>query len=170
MIKDKDVADIEDYLKVSPIEDLPEARSSVSYTLNSKDGFNLIFTVRSNDEAELIELMADLEAGFIKRGYGAKNGGVKPVETKPTGVKCPTCGADLVEFETKTGKSGVKCSTAGWDPINKEATGCDYVKWNDTPNDPATPNQIQLLKDKNLWEEGMTKSEASKKISEVLGK
>lgn len=175
-IIDKDVADIEDYLKDKELESLPEAKSSVSYSLVSEGGFPLIFTVRCNDEGELLDLMGDLEGGFVKRGYqpDRKYGSVKVVSPAPVSDKsdvCPKCNAPLVEFTTKTGKSGVRCSTNVWNPETKTAEGCDYIKWNDTPTDePATANQMQLLKDKNLWEEGMTKAQASKKIKSVLGK
>lgn len=154
---------------------MPEATSSVTYNLVSKDGYPLLFTVRRNDEAELFELMIDLESSFSTRGYTADNkrGSAKQVPLV-AGVVCPKCGSPLVSFTSKDGtKSGVKCSTAKWDFDNKVATGCDYVKWDNTPNtevELATPAQEKLLKDKRLWEEGMTKAEASAKISSVLGK
>ena len=167
----KDTADIEEYLKDKELETMPEAKSSVSYSLVSEKGFPLIFTVRSNSEAELLELMSDLEDSLEKRGYSAKGGGVKVNAPTPTNEVCPKCSSSLEEFTTKTGKSGLRCSTNSWDPVTKTATGCDYVKWNDTPtNEPATQAQMQLLKDKNLWDEGMTKSEASAKIKSVLRK
>jgi len=37
--------------------ELPEAKSSVSYSLFSKDGYSVIFTVRASDEAELMDEM-----------------------------------------------------------------------------------------------------------------
>lgn len=44
----------------------------------------------------------------------------------------------------------------------------------DAPSTPmfegATPKQESLLKDRDLWKDGMTKSEASAVISEALGK
>lgn len=168
-------------------EDMPEAKSSVSYSLYSKDGFSLIFTVRSSDEGMLLELMGDLEKSLIKRGYSPKFGSAKPIEIvkneTPVETKlsvngsanlCPKCGSALIQFTTKTGKSGFKCSTSTYDWTTKTAGGCDYVKWDDAPVqqtiEPATPAQMNLLKAKNLWEEGMSKSEANKKISSVLGK
>jgi len=170
-----DKKEIDEILK----EDMPEAKSSVSYSLYSKDGFSVIFTVRSSNEAELLETMEDLEKSLIKRGYSPKFGSAKPVET-PTVVKtatdvCPKCDSALVRFISKDGtKSGMKCSTATYDWASKTAGGCDYVKWDDTPIqtsiDKATPAQESLLKAKNLWEEGMTKSQASKVIQSVLGK
>jgi len=158
--------------------DMPEAKSSVSYSLTSKDGFGLIFTIRSSDEQELLKNMVAIEAKLIKMGYKPEvkrsYGGSKPKEIVQ-GIKCPTCGADLVKFETKTGKSGIQCSTRRYDGATKTTSGCNYIKWNDDNSSTggvggATEAQISLLKEKMLWVEGMTKVEASKKISAVLGK
>jgi hypothetical protein len=167
-----DKKEIDEILK----EDMPEAKSSVTYSLYSKDGFSVLFTVRSSSEAELLELMGDLEKSLIKRGYSPK-GGAKSVETPSIEIKnstnCPKCESPLVKFTSKDGtKSGFKCSTSTYNWATKTAGGCDYVKWEDTPihGEGATASQTSLLKAKNLWEEGMSKSEASKKISSVLGK
>lgn len=157
-------------------EDMPEAKSSVTYSLVSKAGFPLLFTVRSQSEAELLELMSDLETGFTKRGYTPKVersfGGAKPKEVVE-GEKCPECGSPIIKFTTKDGKQAVKCSTARYDFNTKVASGCKYFKYLDAPNsidEPATPAQISLLKEKNQWEEGMTKKAATAKISSVIGK
>lgn len=157
-------------------EDMPEAKSSVTYSLVSKVGFPLLFTVRSSSEAELLELMMDLETSFTKRGYTPKLersfGGAKPLNIVE-GEKCPECGAPLIKFSTKDGKQAVKCSTSKWDFTTKTASGCKYFKYLDTPNtteEPATPAQITLLKEKNQWEEGLTKKAATARISSVIGK
>lgn len=42
---------------------------------------------------------------------------------------CPSCGAKLVLYTTAAGKRLKKCSTNKWDPKTKEATGCDFVEW-----------------------------------------
>jgi hypothetical protein len=154
-------------------ETMPEAKSSVSYSLVSKAGYPLIFTVRSSDEAILLELMTDLEMTFSKRGYTPevkRFGGVKPVQIVE-GEKCPKCGSPLIKITTKDGKQAEKCSTSKWDFATKTASGCDYFKYLDAPVDePATPAQISLLKEKNQWEEGMTKKAATARISSVIGK
>jgi hypothetical protein len=47
---------------------------------------------------------------------------------------CPKCGNPLGPVvTTKTGRSLQRCSTGGWDPETKKNTGCDYVKWLETP-------------------------------------
>lgn len=51
--------------------------------------------------------------------------------TQPLDEDCPTCGAKLVLFTTKSGKKMKKCSTAGWDREFRQPTGCTYVQWLD---------------------------------------
>lgn len=47
---------------------------------------------------------------------------------------CPKCGSPLGPVTTtKTGRTLQRCSTGGWDPETKKNTGCDYVKWLETP-------------------------------------
>lgn len=190
-VTDKDIpgpldnAELDKYFEENPIEEvgvpsetMPEATSSVTYNLVSKNGYPLLFTVRRNDEAELLEVMADLEESLSTRGYTSDRRGTPKQQPLPveTGEKCPTCGKPLVKFSSKDGsKSGLRCSTNEWDAETGKATGCDYVKWNNTPNSTgtttgATEAQIRLLKEKNQWEEGMSKSDASKKISMLIGK
>jgi hypothetical protein len=111
------------------LNEMPEAKSSVSYSLVSKSGFPLIFTVRSSDEGELLELMNDLENTLVDRGYTSD-------------------------------KKGYSNSTSYQKPLSVSST----------TSEGATEKQRSLLKAKNLWEEGMTKAEASKLISSVLGK
>jgi hypothetical protein len=183
----KDEADIADFMdkevdlgESTQNETMPEAKSSVTYTLVSKDGFSLMFTVRSTDEAELLDELADLESAFSTRGYTGANRTYTPKQTAlpvDTGEKCPKCSSPLVKFETKTGKGGTQCSTRVYDGATKTTTGCDYIKWDDTPSSTggttgglATPAQARLLTSKGRYQDGMTKAEASKIISEIMGK
>lgn len=47
---------------------------------------------------------------------------------------CPICNSPLSEPEqTPTGKTLQRCSTGKWDPEKRQAVGCQYVKWIDTP-------------------------------------
>ena len=146
------------------LEKLPEAKASVTYSIKSPKGFDLLFTMRSMDEGELLSLMEETEEFLVKEGYTAK-GGTKPVE-KSTDKECPKCGSPLVEIEAK-GKPALRCSTNEWDPDTKTATGCDYFSY---VGDAATPNQEKVLKDRGLWKDGMTKAEASVIIGNTLGK
>ena len=49
--------------------------------------------------------------------------------TEKLDEKCPQCTEPLVLFTTAAGKRMKKCSTSGWDPVQKIATGCDYIQW-----------------------------------------
>lgn len=42
---------------------------------------------------------------------------------------CPQCGNKLVMFTTSSGKRAKKCSTSGWDKVNRVATGCTFIEW-----------------------------------------
>lgn len=47
---------------------------------------------------------------------------------------CPVCNSPLKEpEETKTGKRLQRCSKGTWNPETRQAEGCTYVKWLDTP-------------------------------------
>lgn len=107
-------------------KELPEAKSSVTYSLVSKTGYPLLFTVREGSEAKLLKRMTQLEGAFLQRGYTPKVDRFAKQLPVPTGEKCPKCQADLVKFA-----KGVKCSTNKWDKDTKKAVGCDYIKWND---------------------------------------
>lgn len=49
--------------------------------------------------------------------------------TEPLNEDCPKCGAKLVMYTTVMGKKLKKCSTNKWDPVQRMATGCDFVEW-----------------------------------------
>lgn len=158
------------------MNDLHEAKASVSYSLLNKDGYPLIFTVRSLDEAELLDLMVDLESMLNKRGYQPDkkvSGGFAPkVKEVVQGETCPKCNQPLVKFTSKDGtKSGVKCSTAKYDFMTKTASGCNFVRFDESnSSEKATEAQESILKQKGLWTDGMSKADASKTIAMVLGK
>jgi len=164
-------ADVDDALGVGN-----EAKSSVSYSLSSKNGFPFIFTVRENDEAVLLDLMDTLESSFVKRGFQAerKSGGYPAKVKEFTGEKCPKCQAELVKFASKDGtKTGSKCSTSKYDYMTKTASGCDYVKWDENASGGtlgASEAQKAILTDKGLWKDGMSREEATKTITEFLSK
>ena len=55
-------------------------------------------------------------------------------QTQPTQEMCPKCGNPLGPVTTtKTGRTLQRCSTGSWDSETKKNTGCDYVKWLETP-------------------------------------
>ena len=158
---------------------VPEAVASVFYSLISPKGYPIILTMRDKKESALFDRMEGMEvyledAGYqpdIKSRSSGRTGAPKAIETVE-GKTCPKCGSPLIYFEAK-GKKNIKCSTSKWDYITKTSSGCDYVEWGDegeTLDGGATPKQISFLKEKNLWEEGMTKSEATELIGQALGK
>ena len=157
-------------------EAIPEAVASVSYSIVSPNGYPIIFTMRGTSEASLFDRMEAIETFMkesnytpeVKRSFMA---GAKPKEFVQ-GELCPKCNSPLLKITTKDGKQAVKCSTAKWDYMTKTASGCDYFKYLDAPitNEPATAKQMDLLKEKRLWEEGMSKAQATELISGILGK
>lgn len=164
---------------------LPEARLSISYSLISPNGFPVIVTMRSMHDDEMIEILKVVDNELKEGGFTAdRKVSAFPLKVKPVveGENCPKCGSPLVRFTSKDGtKSGVRCSTNKFDFITKTASGCDFVRFDDkngtggivAPSkgiEPATENQMNLLKDKDLWREGMTKTEASKIIGGLYGK
>jgi hypothetical protein len=63
-------------------KDIPEAVSSVTYTLETPNGFNILFTVRNDSGTQLLDVMRDvIEPQFIIDGYKPqqpKYGGSRP--------------------------------------------------------------------------------------------
>jgi len=166
-----------------------EAPSSVSYSIKTANGFPCIFTMRAENEEDLLNRMAVQEAYFLSNGFTADikswNKPKKEVEEVPN-RSCPKCGAKLVYFESK-GLKHIKCSTQKWDFNTKKTTGCDFVEWSDAGQTPtgevvtqpsvngvmlASLAQKNLIMDKwpNLWHEGMTKPEASQVIQNNYSK
>jgi hypothetical protein len=162
---------------------MPEAVASVTYELLSPDGYPILLTMRDGRESALFERMEALEKFFKDSGYQPNiksryTGRTEAQKEYVEGRKCPKCGEPLIYFESK-GKKHIKCSTSKWDYMTKKATGCDYIEWSDDLDSStgkdysgsgATPAQMRLLKEKNLWEEGMTKARATELIGKVLGK
>lgn len=55
-------------------------------------------------------------------------------DTAKTPEVCPKCGSPLTSpTTTATGKTLQRCSKGAWDPATHTNTGCDYVKWLETP-------------------------------------
>src|SRR3972149_6869599 len=90
--------------ELDEIVDKTYPTASVTYNVTSPTGFGLLLTVRRDDEAELFEVMKDIENFLIDNKYTPEIkrtfGGAKPKEVVE-GEKCPKCGSPLVRFETK---------------------------------------------------------------------
>lgn len=113
-----------------------EANSSVTFNIQTKEGYKALFSVRGDSGEELLKLMPNIIAEFQRQGIVPQPdrvfGGGRPKEEPKVveGRKCPKCGNPLVEVKTKTGKTFVKCSTQKYDFATKTTTGCDYISWN----------------------------------------
>ena len=160
---------------------MPEAVASVNFKTTDPNGFDMQFTLRASKETALLDRLEDFIGGLmttgykpeVKKSFGGRTGASKEYVE---GRTCPKCGEKLIYFEAK-GKKHIKCSTAKYDWTTKTSSGCDFIEWaqddgysSGSSSDRATPAQMTLLKEKNLWTEGMTKSEASEVIGRVLGK
>lgn len=110
-----------------------EAKSSVTYSI-SRNGFNILFTVRNDSGMTLIDTMDTIEKKLLDKGYKPQEKrtfGIKPPAEIVPDRKCPLCGNDLVKATTKDGKKFIKCSTNKWDFATKQATGCKFTEWED---------------------------------------
>ena len=167
---------------------VPEAVASVSYSLVSPNDYPLILTMRDSKESALFERMDAIEsylkdAGYLPDKRRGSSGRTEAQKETVEGRECPKCGSPLIYFEAK-GKKHIKCSTSKWDYITKTSSGCDFIEWADDGTSPsisgfgstysgeapATPRQVALLREKNLYEDGMSKAEATDLIGKVLGK
>lgn len=160
-VKDKALA------RANKQEEVPEAVSSVTYTLNTPNGFPILFTMRGPSEADVLGRMNKLEKHLLDNGYTAqiRKGTQKP--TQYTGDKCPKCGGQVLDKEKL-----IHCENYKYDYTAKKNVGtCDYMQWKESKSDePATQSQIDLIYklDPNKATMDMTKSEANKYISEHL--
>jgi len=157
------------------INELPEAGASITFKVLSPQGYPALLTARDSHIASLFDTIEQVEAHLKESGWLPDRQMVVAKQLPlPTGDKCPKCGADMVRFASKDGtKSGVKCSTGKFDFVSKKTIGCDYVKWDDQDTSVgggATPAQRGLLEAKGMWKDGLTKSQASELISNLLGK
>ncbi|NLG26246.1 MAG: hypothetical protein GX558_12880 [Clostridiales bacterium] len=116
-------------------DDIPEAVASVTYSLESPDGFNILFTVRGTSGAELLsDMRKSIEPELKFQGYKpqVKNSfGPKP-KAPPEVVpdrKCPMCGSELHYGTTKAGVRFIKCSTQTYDFKTGAKGGCQFTEW-----------------------------------------
>jgi hypothetical protein len=123
-------------------DNIPEAVSSVTYSLESPDGFNILFTVRGTSGAELLTAMrTTIEPELKSQGYKAQvrnTFGPKPKKEYVTvpNQKCPLCSQPMIYSEVKDKMTGqpkmiVKCSTGKYDYQTKQQSGCTFINWDD---------------------------------------
>lgn len=128
-------------------ETMPEAIASTTYTLESPEGYPLLFTIRGASGMDLLTTMRTViepklkELGYkpqVKQ-YGAGRP-KKEIEYVPN-RKCPTCGSPLVYATLKDGRKFIKCSTQTYDFATKTKGGCPFVEWpQDSTSKQGTPD------------------------------
>ena len=159
----------------------PEMTSSVTFTLISPSGFPILFTVRDMSEEQLLDKIGVLELRLADEGYAPGKQGYSgyPKKEKKVVGECPKCKGQLIEATKKDGTTFKKCENNKWDfNLKKNVGSCDYIEWGEPKLSPeaamqeATPAQEKLIKEKFpfLWEEGMTKAQASEVISSNMKK
>jgi hypothetical protein len=119
--------------------DLPEAPVSQTIKLAYK-GCEILLTQRSLEEKmkPYLEQAKTLIDGALAMGFEAPpaRGGFPKKEVKYVeGKVCGKCGSRLVEKKKADGHIFFKCEKNVWDAVNKKATGCDYINWNNPVND-----------------------------------
>lgn len=120
---------------MSKQDNIPEAVASVTYSLETPNGFPVLFTVRGESGSELLLAMREgIEPILLREGYKAQvkqygfNKPKPPVETVPNRT-CPNCHSPLVYGTTKDGRKFIKCSTQKYDFTTKTTSGCDFFEW-----------------------------------------
>lgn len=85
-------------------KDLPEAGSSVTYSLVTPNGFPVLFTLRDNNGSALLDRMDKLEVALMAAGFKAQERGMRN-GVEPVGQRmCPIHHAPMKEREGKFGK------------------------------------------------------------------
>jgi len=115
-------------------KELPEAKSSVTYSVTTKDGFNALFTVRDDSGSTLLKAMELIEKELVDKGYKPQVRYSKQAPKEKDWLKtpCPKCGNRVYHVKTKTGKEFDTCENRKWDfSTSKNVGTCDYIKWKD---------------------------------------
>lgn len=111
--------------------DFPEAPASVTYSITSKGGFNILFTVRAESGLDLLDTMDAVEKKLIAKEYKPQIkqvfGQKKEVEYVP-GMICPMCNIGKVKIIRKEGKVYNSCDQSKFNPTTKLYDGCKYFK------------------------------------------
>lgn len=109
--------------------------ASVTYTIQTKNGFNCLYTLRELTGQALLDKMEAVEADFAKRGIIPqpikKFGGVSKEVEYVDGRKCPVDGGRLVKKVSKAGKPYHACENGRYDFATKQTHGCQFVDWLD---------------------------------------
>lgn len=122
---------------------LPESPASVNTRLKSPNGFVYQWTMRDEKNSNLIFKVQEMEKKWLSLGFtpveqfsGFPKKQARPVEYVE-GRMCPQCGSKLVYAVKKDGKKFIKCETNKYNPATRQAEGCSYIDWMDTPKAPV---------------------------------
>jgi hypothetical protein len=129
-----------------PSIDFPEAPASVTYSITSKGGYNILFTVRAESGLDLLDTMDAIEKKLVIKEYKpqVKQGfGKKEVEylKKPDGTDmiCPTCKIGKVKIIRSPKGTFYGCDQSKYNPFTRTSEGCKFF----TSQDP-TKQQTEL--------------------------
>ena len=135
-------------------EQLPEAKSSVTYSITSKDGFNALFTVRETSGSKLLKLMEIIEKELVEKEYKPQVKYSKKSYKEKDWLKtpCPKCGGRVYHVKTKTGKEFDTCENRKWDFDQSKNVGtCDYINWKDDKKKSDDPDFIDNDEDETVF-------------------
>jgi hypothetical protein len=136
------------------LNELPEAPASVTYSIESKNGFNALFTIRELTGLALIEKMGAIESKLLDLGYKPQvKGFAKKEKVYVEGKMCPKCKGRLVEMISKAGKKYHKCENGKWNSFTKTAEGCNFVDWLDS----AFPVKVEPKEPTEDWTDTVDK-------------
>lgn len=119
-------------------ESIPEAVASATYAITDANGFNVLFSIRDEDEDILIDKMKTISEKLVMSGFKPQEkktfggGGFVKKEKEWTGETCPKCTGRLYYKDTKNGKA-ISCENGKWDFATKKAVGCTYFQYANTP-------------------------------------
>lgn len=110
-----------------PENNSTEAPASVTYDVESKNGFTMLFTVRGTSGLELLDVMDSIEAKLIAKEYKPhikQSWGAKKETEYVDGKVCLEDGGRLKIIHAKDGKTYWGCENSRYDAATKTKSGC----------------------------------------------
>lgn len=110
-----------------------EAPVSATVKVKSPNGFEWLFTMRSDTVSEQTTKIKTMEEEWLKASWTplAQNFSKFPPKKEPKfieGKKCPLDGGRLIEPEPGT-RRPIKCENNKWNFQLKRAEGCTFTEW-----------------------------------------
>jgi len=107
-----------------------DAPASVTYSITSKNGYNILFTVRAESGLDLLETMDSVEKKLIAKEYKPQIkptfGQKKEIEYVPEKL-CPVDSGKLKVIHSKDNKTYWTCENGKYDYATKTTTGCKFI-------------------------------------------